>query len=399
MAAKAREYGITFPLAELGNCANFSECQDYCENPQNHEACVEFAKKKGFHQEGATVSHEASDVPELTAQEKQSMLERAKGELGCSSFEECRSFCESSEENMQKCMEFGRKHTPASHREKYDQHLQMLEQAKADFGCNSISSCEAFCNNPQNAEKCMNFAKKHAPPGVRKQIEEADRMMQKAKQSLGCQNFQECANFCQNPQNAEKCARFAEEQAPPEIRERIKQERERMLQQIQQSGADLPCNSIESCKAYCEKPENKEQCKVFSEGGTTQIQIHKEENYTCSTEEECRRWCEQNPDKCPGFKQSDDFKRFEQTKEEELRRMEELKRQYESSGGPAYTPHPAYTPAPNQNYSDYQQETTTESSSQKEPGSFSSEGYTQDLQAYCSEKGGTWDASSSTCRF
>ena len=41
-------YDITFPIPELGNCASYSECRNYCEDPVNHNSCINFAKSKGF---------------------------------------------------------------------------------------------------------------------------------------------------------------------------------------------------------------------------------------------------------------------------------------------------------------------------------------------------------------
>ena len=41
---EAQKHGITFPIAELGNCTNFSDCRNYCEDPVNRDTCIDFAK-------------------------------------------------------------------------------------------------------------------------------------------------------------------------------------------------------------------------------------------------------------------------------------------------------------------------------------------------------------------
>ena len=41
----AKKYGITFPIAELGSCTNISSCKTFCNDPKNHQACGDFAKK------------------------------------------------------------------------------------------------------------------------------------------------------------------------------------------------------------------------------------------------------------------------------------------------------------------------------------------------------------------
>lgn len=350
--ARARELGITFPIAELGNCANVSECRAYCERPENRDACFEFARKKGIGPPSASEINE----------QRGALLSRAKTELGCTSFESCKLYCE---QNMDRCMEFARKHAPPEVRQEVEKSHQMLEQAKRELGCTSIQSCSSYCSNPNNAERCIQFAKKHAPPEAREQMVKAEEMMQRAKQSLGCDSFSSCQAFCQNPQNSEKCARFAQEQAPPEIRQKMQKFREKAIEQAREYG--LPCDSVESCKTYC--ADNPNQCQQFSTpDGQTTIQIHKEESFSCSTEEECRRLCEQKPEACPGFQNSEDFKRFE----EEPKKLEEFRSKYEGQGSPA-----------DQNTTYYESQTGT--SSQYDPAS------------ECAAAGGTWTGD--TCKF
>ncbi|MEK7498088.1 MAG: hypothetical protein AAB656_04170, partial [Patescibacteria group bacterium] len=48
---KAAEYGVTFPISELADCEDLSECRTFCEDPVNKEACVAYAKQKGFYKE------------------------------------------------------------------------------------------------------------------------------------------------------------------------------------------------------------------------------------------------------------------------------------------------------------------------------------------------------------
>ena len=51
-SGSAQKYGITFPVEQLGNCKSLSECKTFCEDPLNHDACINFAKKKGFYKPG-----------------------------------------------------------------------------------------------------------------------------------------------------------------------------------------------------------------------------------------------------------------------------------------------------------------------------------------------------------
>ena len=97
----AKKYDIVFPIAELGNCANFSECRNYCEDPVNRNTCIDFAKNKGFHRE----------------------------------------------ENIEV------------------KDSQFWQRTKASLGCDSIESCKALCEQPSNFEKCSNFAKSQGLSG------------------------------------------------------------------------------------------------------------------------------------------------------------------------------------------------------------------------------------------
>src|SRR5256885_2273465 len=64
----SQKYGITFPVAELGNCGSLAECRAYCQVEANHQACADFAKRKGFYKD-----------------KSQTLLADAKTELGCDS--------------------------------------------------------------------------------------------------------------------------------------------------------------------------------------------------------------------------------------------------------------------------------------------------------------------------
>jgi hypothetical protein len=40
--------GITFPVAELGNCADKAACKAYCDDAANLDECVAFASSRGL---------------------------------------------------------------------------------------------------------------------------------------------------------------------------------------------------------------------------------------------------------------------------------------------------------------------------------------------------------------
>ncbi|MDO8521492.1 MAG: hypothetical protein Q7S52_05250, partial [bacterium] len=46
--ANKESAGIAFPVAELGNCASKEECHAYCDQGENMNQCIAFAKAHGL---------------------------------------------------------------------------------------------------------------------------------------------------------------------------------------------------------------------------------------------------------------------------------------------------------------------------------------------------------------
>ncbi len=250
MREKAKQYGITFPIAELDNCAGPAECRDFCEQPNNHQTCMDFAKKKGF-------AREMDQRPGGIAQEKRlQIMQSAQRELGCTSMESCRNVCE---QDQARCEAFAKKYgltqePPAEYRQKKE---EMMKKARVDLGCDSMESCRSVCE--KNPERCMQFARRHG----------FDR-----------------GSHPQSP--------------PPEASPNYG------IQRFGKGG----CDSQDSCKKYCQ--EHPDECPGFQgytraiEGGVSSQQSPG--TYVgptgCRSETECKGFCETNPDKCPGFRQS-----------------------------------------------------------------------------------------------
>lgn len=141
-----------YPIAELGNCRDAQECFYYCEIPKNHEACVRYAKSS------PRVLGESTDLSRYTF---------PIADLGnCSSAKECSTFCSKSE-NKTTCSTWAQKNarttgsnlaqpstTPKVSDEKF------LQDAKQYLGCDTRVSCEAFCSQDTNKQKCAEFITK-----------------------------------------------------------------------------------------------------------------------------------------------------------------------------------------------------------------------------------------------
>lgn len=142
----AKKYGITFPIADLGNCGSVAACKTFCDNSTNQQACIDYAKK---HKLSTSISQAAS------AQSEEEILKFAKAELGCSSHDACMQFCDQ-EGNMDRCIDFAAKHNLGGNASEMRQQMATM---KSLLGCTSMISCMEFCNNAANSQKCMEVFK------------------------------------------------------------------------------------------------------------------------------------------------------------------------------------------------------------------------------------------------
>lgn len=304
MQQKAKEYAITFPIADLGNCAGPQECRDFCEQPANRQTCMEFAKKKGFHRE--------MERPDgIDAQKRDELLQKAINELGCTSMESCSNVCES---DHSRCEAFARRHgvyqepPQSSGRYSAQEKRDLVEKAKSELGCTSMESCKSACE--KDPQRCMEFAKKHGLAGDRGEP------THDASPDYGTQRFRKGI-----------------------------------------------CDSEESCKKYCQDHPN--ECPGFqgytraTQGGSaTEADSN---NYVgpsgCRNEEECKKFCEQNPTQCPGYMQSDDYKthileKYQSTKSSDAKYQSAPypSPQYRPFGPTPYKPQPSDTSISTQQY-------------------------------------------------
>lgn len=246
----AKKYGVTFPIADLGECVDYSSCRTYCEDPVNQSTCIDFAKKKGFYKEDS-----------IKTQSR--FIDLAKRELGCDSEASCREFC-SNEANWEKCGEFARRHNLTGGVTHDPKDAKILEVAKTELGCTSYESCMAFCHEEPNRQKCSDFAKKAGIRGGEHHVGPG-----------GCNSEATCKVFCSDPNNFQECSRFGGGTGGG-------------------SGGGFHgpggCNSEESCKAYCQS--NPSECKIImagEHGGVADPRV---------AAEEYAKYCRDNPEGC-----------------------------------------------------------------------------------------------------
>ena len=183
----AFKHGITFPIAQLGNCKSLGECKQFCDDPTNKDVCIAFAKTKGLYKEQGKAA-------------KASIVNSAQQELGCTSENACKTFC-AEKVNWQKCGEFAKKHNLGGTQTKNPQNPQILQIAKNLLGCDSYDTCRNFCQVEVNREKCSELARM---VGLKERPATPSGINKGPQGMPSYQNADEKARFCK--EFPEKCA-------------------------------------------------------------------------------------------------------------------------------------------------------------------------------------------------
>ena len=352
-----------------GGCTSPEQCKDFCEQPQNHEACIDFAVSQGF-----MTQEEANRIKEF----------RREGERFRDETERER---ERFEQEFEVDPEFDK-----------DRALEIVESQGGPGGCSSMEECEVFCENPQNQEVCFEFAEKHNLFKNRGHAEKIKKILKEGGPG-GCRGERECRQFCENPDNFETCLNFAKQNEfiPAEQVEKAR----RGIQALKEGGPG-GCQTPKECQQICQKPENQDACFQWAK------------KHGLMSEEELRRIEE--------FK-----KRGEELRGEFERRGEEFKPP-EGFHPPGFggTPPPEHSPGPipaicpmmptvDSCPPGYRKEVAFSSPecgtyyTCVPEGGYTAPAYTESPQpthspspdpaSECSQKGGTWNAETRTCMF
>lgn len=294
---RAKIYGVTFPIADLGSCANYDACRTFCEDPANATSCINYGKSRGFYQE------ESED-------KIKEALGRAKNQLGCDSFESCHNFCEIPA-NYDRCHSLAKSVGVRGGYVGDPAKTEIVNKAKEVLGCNSAQSCQSYCEQEANRDKCSQFAQQVGLKGGEHQIGPG-----------GCTSQATCQTFCSVPENYQICSGFTGA-----------------------SGGTFTgpggCNSEASCQSYCQQNPQacghvgggpgaspppgynpQEMCNRTPNcswaGNNCQCGFYGETKESAQKGGEYASYCQANPDKCrpgqsAGFTNPnarDEFERF-----------------------------------------------------------------------------------------
>ncbi|MEK7162679.1 MAG: hypothetical protein AAB696_00055 [Patescibacteria group bacterium] len=245
---------IVYPVEELNNCRNETECRSFCDKSENIIACVNFAEKHNL------ISKEEVSKAKAFAQ-------MGKGPGNCKSKDECETFCENPT-NMEVCLDFAEKNNlmPPDELKEAKQVVKALrEGAQLPGNCRNKKECEVYCNDPANINSCLDFAEKAGfiPPEELKEARQAAKAMASGIKPPGnCRGKKQCEIYCSELSHMEECFNFAEAAGfiPPE---EIEQARKMMPLMIK---GEMPggCRSKEGCEAFCADESHSEECANFA---------------------------------------------------------------------------------------------------------------------------------------
>ncbi len=251
-------------------CRGKEACDEYCQQPDNMEACMNFAIEAGF-------------MPESEKENAQKMLSAIKKGVkppNCRGKNECDSYCQS-DEHFEECTNFAE---AAGFMDAKDAEMARKTQGKGPGGCKGKEECEAFCNNKDNQEVCFKFAEDNnmIPEEELKKIKEG---MNRKQEGI--------------PQSDKGLRR-----PPMDVPEGIKS-----AEDCTKYDGDWTGDYCDFGRKECIRQGgswDNQTCK-FPEGSTRQgTNMPSLPNNThrgpggCSTPEECKAYCMANPDACRG---------------------------------------------------------------------------------------------------
>lgn len=327
-----------------GGCKG-EECKEYCRDEAHIEECISFAKEHGL----------------ISEKEAQAVREtKGNGPGGCKG-QECKAYCENPD-HYEECVEFARKHGFMSE-EDYDRAKRT--QGQGPGGCTDREECMKYCQEHQ--EECAAFAKERGlqrGDGMREEEGEDDQgTLQRpvrGEMPEGISADRPSLDLHNLPPRVQRCLaeRFGEEEfekikradgrPDPEVENAIRRCMELLRQdESQNSGEKKPFHEDRSVKrtngeergeedkracpqiitparnpetnvcrnfpSPCLVPENwvrvaacERASQTPSERSFEQKEPLLERPEGCSTPEECKRFCEENPDRCPQRQELED---------------------------------------------------------------------------------------------
>ncbi len=162
---------LTFPIPELGNCADRQACKTYCDVPDNAAACRSFAETHHLVRGTATTTVRVSikpgtDTGKLNPSKAAQAIaaDGGPGQCGVNAanpLQACSTYCSSSA-HAEECVTYGKKHelfSTASLNVAEKVSAALEKGIKLPGGCVGAEACRVYCaGHPQ---VCADFARQY----------------------------------------------------------------------------------------------------------------------------------------------------------------------------------------------------------------------------------------------
>lgn len=254
----ANIFDITFPIPELGNCADQAACKTYCDIESNQDACLNFAEQRGF------IAKEKAEA----IKERAKLIRENDAPGQCQSQEECRAYCENPA-HQEECLKFAEKHGLIS--EEDAQRIKKLPPV-GPGGCQR-EECRDYCEDENHQDECLKFAEEHDLMS-KDELKRARHFIKISRESGGpggCKG-EACRDYCENSEHQEECFDFAKKNNLISSDDLKRAERGRDLSKtVREIGGPGGCKSDEECRVYCSDANHVEECAAFAvaHGGFT----------------------------------------------------------------------------------------------------------------------------------
>ncbi len=134
--------------------------------------------------------------------------------------------------------------------------------------CQNKDACREYCNNPDNVPACQSFAETH---GLAPKKDSNDHGVNKLAEAIkngggpgGCADIESCRSYCQNPDNRTECTVFAQVNGltPPNK----PNDEGGKIQKLIRDGKKPPgnCTSQADCQQFCSTPDHQKECLSFA---------------------------------------------------------------------------------------------------------------------------------------
>lgn len=249
---------ISYPIAELGNCADKAACKVYCDKTENVDACLSYAENNNM-----MSSEELESAKNF---KKEGMI----GPGQCKGKDECQKYC-SAPDNMDECITFAEKNGLMSN-DKLEKIKGQAKKVKAAIAkgikppaCSSPDECSSYCKETEHMEECINFSIE-AGIMTEQEQEEVKKVLTAIKEGIkppACAGKEECDVYCSETKHMEECLTFAMKAGIMTGEE--KGQAQKTLNAIRKGVTPPNCKGEEECKAYCAEESNLEECITFGE--------------------------------------------------------------------------------------------------------------------------------------